>query len=218
MARPVSAERTLLALRDVRLIPVVVIDDAGRAGALADALTEGGLPCAEFTLRTPEGLDALRRAARPGFLAGAGTVTSPEQVDAAADAGAAFIVSPGFDAEVVERAHEQGLAALPGVATATEVQGAARHGVDVVKLFPAQQLGGLAVIEALAAPFPSTRFVPSGGVTAANAADYLGHPAVWAASGSWMVRREWIADGDFDAVRAATAEATAALPPADGAR
>jgi len=207
----VTAQTTLEGLRDARIIPVVVIDDADRAGDLVDALAEGGIGCAEFTLRTPAGLSALRNASRAGFLAGAGTVISPEQVEQCADAGASFIVSPGFDPEVVERALSLGMAVLPGIATATELQRATRAGVDVIKFFPADRLGGLGTIEALAAPFPGSRFVPSGGVNAANAREYLAHPSIWAVSGSWMVRRDWIASADFPAVREASALAVQSI-------
>lgn len=196
-------------LAGIRIVPVVVIDDADKAPDLVAALAEGGIRTAEITLRTPAGLDAIRRVAdTPGFVVGAGTVVSPEDVDRVHEAGAQYIVSPGFDDEVVARAHELGLAALPGIATATELQRAVRAGLDVVKFFPADRLGGLGTITALAAPFPDVRFVPSGGVSAANAAEYLASPPVLAVSGSWMAPRTLIAAGDFVRIRALSAEAS----------
>jgi 2-dehydro-3-deoxyphosphogluconate aldolase/(4S)-4-hydroxy-2-oxoglutarate aldolase len=195
-------------LEAARLVPVIVIDDASRAGDLAGALVDGGIGAVEVTLRTPAGLDAMAAmAALGGLIVGAGTVISPEQVDASAASGATFIVSPGFDEEVVARARELGLGVLPGVATATEVQRALRAGLTQLKLFPADRLGGLAMIDSLLGPFPGIRFMPSGGVTAANAAEYLAHPGVFAISGSWMATRAQIAAGDFDAIRDASAAA-----------
>jgi 2-dehydro-3-deoxyphosphogluconate aldolase/(4S)-4-hydroxy-2-oxoglutarate aldolase len=180
------------------VIPVIVIDEAARAVDLAHALAAGGIRCAEVTLRTPAALDSLAAMGDvDDFTAGAGTVRSVAEFAAAADHGARFVVSPGFDPEVVATATERGIAALPGIATATELQHALGAGVRTVKFFPADRLGGLAGIAALAAPFPEMGFVPSGGVTAASAAEYLAHPAVPAVSGSWMAPRELIAAGDF---------------------
>jgi 2-dehydro-3-deoxyphosphogluconate aldolase/(4S)-4-hydroxy-2-oxoglutarate aldolase len=196
-------------LRGNRLVPVVVIDDAAAATDLADALAGGGITCAEITLRTPAGIDAIRAVAgRPDFVVGAGTVLTPDQVDAAVDAGAAFLVSPGLDDEVLARAAERGIPIVPGVATATEIQRALRHGLRHVKLFPAGALGGLGAVRAFAGPFPDVRFLPSGGVSIDNAAAYLDHPSVFAVSGSWMVPSAAIAAGDFDTVRRLSAEST----------
>ncbi len=206
MARAMT--ETIGRLSAARIVPVVVIDDAGQAPDLVAALAAGGIHSAELTLRTPAGLAALAAVAgTAGFTIGAGTVLTPEQVDACADAGAEFIVSPGFDPDVVARAQELGLAVLPGIATATELQRALRAGLSAVKFFPADRLGGLATIAALAAPFPGVRFMPSGGVGESNAREYLAHPSIFAIGGSWMVRREVIAAGDFEAVRAASAAA-----------
>jgi 2-dehydro-3-deoxyphosphogluconate aldolase/(4S)-4-hydroxy-2-oxoglutarate aldolase len=191
-----------------RVVPVVVIDDAAHASDLAGALADGGITAVEVTLRTPAGLDALEAVAKhPGLTVGAGTVLTAEQVESCAAAGAQFIVSPGFDEDVVARAQALGLTALPGVATATEVQRALRAGLTELKLFPADRLGGLAMIDALTGPFPDIRFMPSGGVTTANAAEYLAHRSVFAISGSWMAGRAAIAAADFDGIRAASAAA-----------
>jgi 2-dehydro-3-deoxyphosphogluconate aldolase/(4S)-4-hydroxy-2-oxoglutarate aldolase len=200
------------ALTRHRIIPVIVIDDAARAVDLAHALAAGGIRCAEVTLRTPAALEALAAMAGvPGFTAGAGTVRSLAELAAATDHGAQFVVSPGFDPEVVAAATARGIAALPGIATATELQHALGAGVRTVKFFPADRLGGLAGIAALAAPFPEMAFVPSGGVTAESAAEYLAHPAVPAVSGSWMAPRALLAAGDFAEVELRTRAAVTAL-------
>ncbi|QEO09537.1 bifunctional 4-hydroxy-2-oxoglutarate aldolase/2-dehydro-3-deoxy-phosphogluconate aldolase [Protaetiibacter larvae] len=211
---------TTARLTAARIVPVIVIDDAARASDLAHALLAGGITSAEVTLRTPAGLDALAAMATvPGLTVGAGTVLTPEQVQRSADAGAAFIVSPGFDDDVVATTLDRGLAALPGIATATEAMRALRAGLTEVKFFPADRLGGLATIEALAAPLPQLRFMPSGGVGAHNAVEYLSSAAVFAVSGSWMVNRAAIAAGDHDTIRSASAAAIALLEAAsaDGA-
>lgn len=189
------------------IVPVVVIDSAAIAVDLVGALAAGGITTVEITLRTPAGLEAIRATSGLGSTIGAGTVLTPQQVDECADAGARFIVSPGFDDDVVLRAQERGLDVLPGIATATELQRALRAGLDTVKFFPADRLGGLPTISSLAGPFPHVGFMPSGGVTAANAGEYLAHPSVFAISGSWMVPRDAIAVGDFDTVARLSAEA-----------
>jgi 2-dehydro-3-deoxyphosphogluconate aldolase/(4S)-4-hydroxy-2-oxoglutarate aldolase len=195
-----------------RIIPVIVIDDASRARKLAEALARGGIHCAEVTLRTPAGLEALSIMAQvPGFAAGVGTVRSLSDLELARSAGATFVVSPGLDEAIVTTAQSSGLTVLPGVATATEVQHALRLGLRVVKYFPADQLGGLDGIRALRGPFPEVGFVPSGGVTAATAAAYLADPAVPAVSGSWMAPRALIEAGDFDAIERLSAETATLL-------
>jgi len=199
---------TLGALAGHRIVPVVVLDDPDRAVELARALVAGGIGCAEVTLRTPAGLDAIRAMAEvPDFTVGAGTVIDRAQLDAVLAAGARFVVSPGYDDELVEATRAAGIGVLPGVATASEVQRAVRAGLDAVKFFPADRLGGLDTIAALAGPFPRMGFVPSGGVTAASAAEYLAHPSVPAVSGSWMAPRAVVADGDFGLVERLAAEA-----------
>ena len=199
-----------------RIVPVVVLDDAGQAAPLASALIEGGLPVAEVTFRTAAAADAIRViAARGDVLVGAGTVLTAEQVDAAVAAGAGYVVSPGLSRAVVERCAHHGVPVLPGAVTATEVQAALELGCSTLKFFPAGTSGGPAAIRALAAPFGQVRFVPTGGVGAANLADYLSIPVVVAVGGSWMVPRAAIASGDWatirDLTRAAVAAATAAV-------
>jgi 2-dehydro-3-deoxyphosphogluconate aldolase/(4S)-4-hydroxy-2-oxoglutarate aldolase len=208
------------ALRAARLVPVVVLDDAADAAPLAAALVEGGLPVAEVTFRTAAAGDAIRAMADRGdVLLGAGTVLTPDQVDQAVAAGAAYVVSPGLSRAVVERCGEHGIPALPGAVTATEVQAALELGLSTVKFFPAGTSGGAPAIAALAAPFAGVGFIPTGGVAPSNLHDYLGLDAVAAVGGSWMVPRDRIRAGDFATVRRLTAEAVALVrPPAAAPR
>lgn len=199
---------TLSTLTAVRLVPVVVLDNAADAGPLGAALVAGGLPVAEVTFRTSAAADAIRTLADRGdMLVGAGTVLTADQVDLAVAAGASYVVSPGLSRAVVERCGEHGVLALPGAVTATEIQAALELGLTIVKFFPAGTSGGPAGIAALSAPFPGLRFVPTGGVGPKNLADYLGLAAVLAVGGSWMVPRDRIASGDFEGVRELTAQA-----------
>ncbi len=196
------------------IVPVVVVDDAAQVAGLVDALAAGGIRCAEITLRTPAAVEALRIAgAVDGFVAGAGTVLTPDDVDRVVDAGARFVVSPGLDDDVVARCRHHGVDVVPGVATATEVQRALRLGLDRLKFFPAAQLGALAAIEALSGPFPGVRFLPSGGVSPENAAAYIASPSVFAVSGSWMATRAMIRDGDFATIERLSREAIALVTP-----
>lgn len=200
----------LTALARHRLVPVVVINDAAAAPGLAGALADGGLPVAEVTFRTEAAEEAIRALAEDGrILVGAGTVVTPEQVDRAVDAGARYIVSPGILPSVVRRSQERGVLALPGAVTATEIMQALELGVTTVKFFPAGTSGGPKAISALAAPFGTVRFVPTGGVGPANLADYLGVPTVAAVGGSWMVPAALIDAGEWDEIRELVAEAVA---------
>ena len=197
-------------LSTMRLVPVIVLDDAADAWPLAQALKAGGLPCAEVTLRTPAAEEALREMAKDAdILLGAGTVLRPEQVDLAVKAGAKFIVTPGYSAAVVERCRSVGVPIIPGVATPTEVQQALEAGVDTVKFFPAESIGGARALAAIAAPFGDMRFVPTGGITAANVGDYLALPSVLAAGGSWMAGRDLVRAGRFEEITRLTSEAVA---------
>ncbi|HEU4808634.1 MAG TPA: bifunctional 4-hydroxy-2-oxoglutarate aldolase/2-dehydro-3-deoxy-phosphogluconate aldolase [Homoserinimonas sp.] len=199
-------------LAAIRVVPVVVLDDPEHAEPLADALVAGGLPCAEVTFRTPAAEAAIRAlAGRTDILVGAGTIVTAAQVDRAVDAGARFLVSPGIGHDVLRRASERDIPVLPGVATASEAQTAVAAGLGRVKFFPAETTGGVGMLSALSAPFPGLRFMPSGGVNLANVTGYLAHPAVFAVGGSWMVPRDRIATGDFDAIRRLTAETVAHL-------
>jgi 2-dehydro-3-deoxyphosphogluconate aldolase/(4S)-4-hydroxy-2-oxoglutarate aldolase len=195
-------------LGGLRVIPVVVVESAGAARPLAAALADGGLPCAEVTLRTPAALEALHAmAAEPGMLVGAGSVVTPHQVDQAVDAGARFVVSPGLSDAVLSRCRALRVPALPGVATAGEIMHALEVGIDLVKLFPAAQLGGPAGVRSLAGPFPTVRFVPTGGIGPGNLAAYLTLDAVAAVGGSWLVAPELVRGGRFDEIRRLTRSA-----------
>lgn len=204
-----SGDDVIDVLGAVRVLPVVTIDDAAQAVPLARALVDGGITAIEITLRTPVALDAIGRvaAAVPATVVGAGSVMSASDATAAVEAGARFVVSPGFDDDTVATARRHGVRAVPGVATATELQRAANSGVDVVKLFPASLVGGPALIEAMSAVWPSIRFVPTGGITASSAPDYLALPSVVAVGGSWMVPSTAVAAGDWPAVTSAAAHA-----------
>ncbi|MCC2309964.1 bifunctional 4-hydroxy-2-oxoglutarate aldolase/2-dehydro-3-deoxy-phosphogluconate aldolase [Cellulomonas chengniuliangii] len=201
---------TLAALSEARLVPVVVLDDAAHADALAGALVAGGLPVAEVTFRTAAAADSIRAMADRGdILVGAGTVLTAAQVDQAVAAGASYVVSPGLSRAVVERCHELGVLALPGAVTATEIQAALELGLTTVKFFPAGTSGGAPAIAALAAPFGQVSFVPTGGIGPKNLQDYLSIPAVAAVGGSWMVPRDRVAAGDFAGITQLTADAVA---------
>ena len=191
-----------------RLVPVVVLESLAPVTPLADALVRGGLPCAEVTLRTPAALPALRAfAERSEMIVGAGSVRTAEQVDQAIEAGARFVVSPGISDGVLDRCRALGVPAVPGVATATEIMRALDAGVEVVKLFPAGLLGGPAGVRTLAAPFPTLRFVPTGGIGQSELADYLREPAVLAVGGSWMVAPHLLRAGHFDEIERLTRDA-----------
>ncbi|MDR2379551.1 MAG: bifunctional 4-hydroxy-2-oxoglutarate aldolase/2-dehydro-3-deoxy-phosphogluconate aldolase [Bifidobacteriaceae bacterium] len=192
------------------LIPVVVVTDAAQAQPLADALIGGGLPVAEVTLRTEAGLPAIKAlAGRPEILLGAGTVTTAAQLEQAVEAGARFVVSPGFSPRLAERAAELAVPLIPGAVTATEIQAALEHGIDLLKFFPAATSGGAAAIKALGGPFRQVSFVPTGGIGPANLAEYLRLPGVAAIGGSWMVPTAAIRQGAFGRVRELVAEAVA---------
>ncbi|MBF4571554.1 bifunctional 4-hydroxy-2-oxoglutarate aldolase/2-dehydro-3-deoxy-phosphogluconate aldolase [Herbiconiux sp. VKM Ac-1786] len=194
------------------IVPVIVIDAAAHAADLARALLAGGIRCAEVTLRTPAAPSAIRAMAGvPGFLVGAGTVRSAADVDVVVEAGARFVVTPGFSPSVLARSRERGVLAVPGTSTATDLMAALELGIRHVKLFPAAALGGPALISLLAAPFPEIRFMPSGGVTEQNAPEYAALDSVFAVSGSWMAPRALIAARGFDEITRASAAALASL-------
>ncbi len=195
-------------LAGARVMPVLTVRCVSTAGPLADALVTGGARCAEVTFRTPDAESVLKEMAAHGGLAvGAGTVLTAEQAERAVAAGARFVVSPGFDEEVVVKCRELGVPVVPGIATATELMSALKAGLDTVKLFPAELLGGVRTLRALAAPFPRTRFVPTGGIGASGLAAYLAHPAVLAVGGSWMATTDHLRRGDYEEIRRLTAEA-----------
>ena len=186
------------------LIPVVVIDDADKAGDTAKALLAGGIKVMEITLRTAAGLKAIEnaRSACPDLLVGAGTVLSMDKCKEAISRGAAFIVSPGYDHEIVEYCVKNNVAVFPGCVTPTEITAAMKAGLEIVKFFPANVYGGLAAIKALSGPFPGIKFIPTGGVDNENLAQFV-VPQVFAIGGGWICDRKHINAGNFSAITAA---------------
>ncbi len=195
-------------LESLQIIPVVALDDALMAGELADALCEGGLPCAEITLRTVAALDSIRNlAGRDDLLLGAGTVHGADQAEAAVDAGARFIVTPGFNPGTVRWCLDNEIPVFPGTSSPTDLEMALDFGLSVVKFFPAETLGGVRTLKAFAGPYGGIRFIPTGGIGPGNLADYLSLPQVLACGGSWMVKPDLLAAGDFAAVTRLAREA-----------
>ena len=185
------------------IIPVLVLDDAGSAPALARALVAGGLPALEVTLRTACALDAIRAMADvPGGIVGAGTLLTPADIRAAKDAGAKFGVSPGATPRLIAASVEIGLPLLPGAATASEVMALWEQGYDMLKFFPAEAAGGAPALKSIGAPIPQVAFCPTGGITPQNAASYLALPNVICAGGSWVAPKAMIASGDWAGIEA----------------
>lgn len=199
------------ALRRSRLIPVIVIDDAKNAVPLASALIDGGLPIAEITLRTPVALEALRRirGEKPEINAGVGTVLNVKHAKEARDAGAKFVISPGFSRAVVDYCLEHELPVYPGLATASEVEAGLDAGLNLFKLWPIVTLGGPEYLNLLAGPFAGVEFNPSGGLTGATFESYLALKNVVACGGSWMAQPDWIASRQFDKIRDAVRDSVA---------
>ena len=195
----------------IRIVPVVVLNDAEKAVPLAEALCKGGLPCAEVTFRTEAAEESIKRIAkaRPDMLVGAGTVLSPEQADRAMAAGAKFIVSPGLNPKVVEHCLKNNYPVCPGIMTPTEIEFAMSFGLERVKFFPAEQAGGLKMIKALAAPYIKLKFMPTGGLNAQNITEYLAYEKIFACGGSWMCAGKLVNENKFDEIEKLTAEAAA---------
>lgn len=216
----VNAEREMIAqLRQLRIVPVIVIEDATSAPHLGRALIDGGLPCAEVTFRTAAARDALARLAEecPDLLAGAGTVLTPGQAAEARAAGAKFIVAPGFNPAVVDYCLEQGIPVFPGIATPSELEAALTRGLSVLKFFPAEPLGGLPYLKAISAPYGAVEFMPTGGISLANIESYLAFPKVVACGGSWIAPSDWIARGEFERITAEVKKAVATVQSKPGA-
>jgi 2-dehydro-3-deoxyphosphogluconate aldolase/(4S)-4-hydroxy-2-oxoglutarate aldolase len=212
--RGISANETpLQQLRKLRLVPVIVIDDPADAVPLANALAAGGLPCAEVTFRTARAAEALQRISSecPDVLVGAGTVLTPAHAAAARNAGAKFIVSPGFGPAVVDYCLEHDIPVYPGVATPTEIEAVLLKGLSVMKFFPAEPLGGVGYLKAMSAPYGRIEFMPTGGISAANVRAYLSLDQVVACGGSWMAPQAWIAEKQFDRIQNAVADAVAVI-------
>lgn len=193
------------------VVPVVVLNRVEDAKPLAEALCRGGLKCAEVTFRTEAAADSIKAMTEnfPDMLVGAGTVLTIEQVDRAVAAGAKFIVSPGFDPEIVDYCISKNIPVCPGCITPSEVAQGVKRGLKVIKFFPAEQAGGVAMIKAMAAPYTMVKFMPTGGINAKNLPDYLGCNKIAACGGSWMVKADLINNGEFDKIEALTAEAVA---------
>ena len=195
-------------IQKLRLVPVVAIDSVDAAEPLADALSEGGLPCAEITLRTEAGLPAIQKLAdRDNFLLGAGTVHSADQAKAVAEAGAKFVVTPGFNPKTVTWCLENNMAIFPGIATPTDLEMALDHGLEVVKFFPAETLGGVNTLKAFSGPYGDIQFIPTGGIGPKNLSSYLQLPCVLACGGSWMVKGDLLREGKFEEIQQLTGEA-----------
>lgn len=191
------------------IIPVVVLNNKEDAQPLAKALCKGGLPCAEVTFRTDAAEASIQNISRkyPNMLVGAGTVLSTQQVDRAVDAGAKFIVSPGFNPKVVRYCLEKAIPIIPGVITPSEMEQAIEMGLDVVKFFPAEPSGGLSMLRAVCAPYTTLKFMPTGGITPQNIREYLKFDRILACGGSWMVKDSLVIDGDFSTITSLTKEA-----------
>lgn len=192
-----------------RIVPVVVISDAGRAVPLAETLLEGGLDTVEVTLRTDAAVDAIRRISRevPDMLVGAGSVRHTGQINEAAAAGASFVVSPGSSTELLEAVDALGIHFIPGVATATEVLQVLARGYTLQKFFPAELAGGARYLDALASPIPEVSFMPTGGINLANAVEYLALPNVACIGGSWIAPPDILDTGDYGKIAALAADA-----------
>ena len=186
-------------IKKIGIVPVVVLDDAKDAKPLAKALIEGGLPCA-----AAEEAIKIMASEYPDMLVGAGTVLTTEQADRAIAAGAKFIVAPGLNPEVVKYCLEKNVPMVPGVNNPSDIETALSLGLTTVKFFPAEQSGGIKMIKALAAPYVNVTFMPTGGINADNICDYLSFDKIIACGGSWMVKKDLVAAGKFDEIKALT--------------
>lgn len=192
----------------LRIIPVVVLDNANHASLVAKALKDGGLPCAEITFRTEAAEEAIKTISDmfPDILVGAGTVLNIGQAERAIAGGAKFIVSPGFSKEVVGYCIKRNVPIIPGCATPTEIEMAISMGIEVIKFFPAEALGGTKMLKAVSAPYHQIKFIPTGGISRENISDYLKLKQVLCCGGSWMVSRELIKKGEFEKITELTQE------------
>jgi 2-dehydro-3-deoxyphosphogluconate aldolase / (4S)-4-hydroxy-2-oxoglutarate aldolase len=195
-------------LGEIRLVPVVILEDAANAEPLAQALIAGGLPCAEITFRTAAAAESIKRIAKyKEICLGAGTVLSVDQVKLAVDSGAQFIVSPGFNPKVVAYCVENKIPITPGICTPTEIEMGLECGLNIFKFFPAEAYGGLKTLKAISAPYGMIKFIPTGGIDAKNVRDYLAFKQVFACGGSWMVTKEMISNGQFKEISILVKEA-----------
>ena len=201
----------LATLSRIGLVPVITIDSPRDAVPLAEALLDGGIGCAEVTFRTPSAGEAIHGISSTcgELLVGAGTVLTVEQAEQATQAGARYVVAPGFDPAVVDWCQAHNVPVIPGVATPTEISMALARGLDLLKFFPAEAMGGVQTLQALSAPFAGVRFIPTGGITAANLPQYLALPNVAACGGSWMAREGMISAGKFTEIARLSRQARA---------
>jgi 2-dehydro-3-deoxyphosphogluconate aldolase/(4S)-4-hydroxy-2-oxoglutarate aldolase len=192
----------------MRVVPVVAIEDAQDATQLADTLIAGGLPCAEITFRTAAAVDAMQIMARRGdILVGAGTVLKVDQVKAAVDAGAQFMVSPGFNPKVVAYCVDHNITVTPGICTPSDIEAALEFGLAVLKFFPAEAFGGLKTLKAMSGPYGAVKFIPTGGISPNNLVEYLQFPKTLACGGTWIAKSALISEGNFDRILSNATEA-----------
>ena len=197
-------------IEDLKVVPVIAIENLDDADRLADALAAGGIPCAEITLRTDAGLAAIELLAkRSDFLVGAGTVHNTDQAQAVIDAGAKFVVAPGFNPKTVSKCIDQNMPIFPGTSNPTDLEQALEFGLEIVKFFPAEAMGGVKTLKAFHGPYHNVRFMPTGGVSMANLLDYLSLPYVIGCGGSWMAKGDLIAAGRFNEITRLSAETMA---------
>lgn len=210
MTPEIQSKKTRALCELAPVVPVLVVADAAKAEGLATALVAGGLPVLEVTLRTPAALDVIRAMAKvAGGHVGAGTVLTPDDVKRARDAGASFAVSPGATERLVRACEDAGLPLLPGASTASEVMQAMEWGYSMLKCFPAEAVGGAKLLKSLAGPLPQVSFCPTGGVTLANAPDYLSLSNVVCVGGSWIAPDADVAASDWAAIEARARDARA---------
>ena len=200
-------------IAEIRIVPVVAIEKAEDAKKLGEALVKGGIPCAEVTFRTDAALEAISIMTKefPDMLVGAGTVLKTEQADRAVAAGAKFCVSPGFNPRVVKHCLDKGITMVPGCSSPTDIEAALEFDLEVVKIFPAEAIGGLPLIKAMSAPYSSMKFMPTGGINAGNIGKYLEFKKIIACGGSWMVDKKLINEGKFDEIEKLCREAVDAI-------
>jgi 2-dehydro-3-deoxyphosphogluconate aldolase/(4S)-4-hydroxy-2-oxoglutarate aldolase len=204
---------TIETLGSIGIVPVIKIESAKKAVPLVEALAAGGLPCAEFTFRTDAAEDSIRAVAKayPDFLVGAGTVINRELAERAVDSGARFIVAPGFNPSVVDWCLSKGIPVMPGVNTASDIEAALERDLFILKFFPAEASGGVAMLDALAGPFQQVSFIPTGGIDLTNLGEYAKRANVHAVGGSWMVKTALIESGDWAGISALAREAVTAV-------
>jgi 2-dehydro-3-deoxyphosphogluconate aldolase / (4S)-4-hydroxy-2-oxoglutarate aldolase len=213
MYKPTMSNSIITRIGELGVFPIVVLDDSSTAEPIGEALMAGGLPIVEVTLRTPAAAEAIKifSSRFPEMLVGAGTVLSKEQVDIAADAGAEFILSPGFNPVVVDYCLEKGLTIFPGICTPSEIDACLIKGLEVLKFFPSEAMGGVEYLKAVSAPLAGARYLPTGGLTLQNLPDYLAFEKTHACAGTWIAKKDRIAAGEFELIQKDAAAACAVV-------